>query len=57
MQLYRVNGQVTLSRCHPSFVGGRLLTAHAAGESLVGRPTAEPELTVVWDELGAGLVH
>ncbi len=54
MQIYKVNGQVTLSRCHPSFVGGRLLTAHAYGEDLVGRPVSNPDLVVVWDDLGAG---
>lgn len=54
MQLYQVNGQVTLSRCHPTFVGGRLLTAHAVGEKLLGRPLSEPDLVVVWDDLGAG---
>jgi microcompartment protein CcmK/EutM len=55
MQVYRVNGQVTLTRSHPTFTGGRLLTAHAIGEELVGRPNVEPDLTVVWDDLGAGL--
>lgn len=55
MQLYQVNGQVTLSRCHPSFIGGRLLTAHAIGDKLMGRETGDLDLVVVWDELGAGL--
>ena len=55
MQLYKVNGQVTLSRCHPTFVGGRLLTAQAVGEKLMGREVTDPDLVVVWDELGAGL--
>ncbi len=55
MQLYKVNGQVTLSRCHPTFIGGRLLTAQAVGEKLMGREVADPDLVVVWDELGAGL--
>jgi microcompartment protein CcmK/EutM len=54
MQIYRVHGQVTLSRAHPSFQGGRLLTAQAVGESLVGRGSPDPDLTVVWDDLGAG---
>jgi ethanolamine utilization protein EutN len=55
MQLYKVNGQVTLSRSHPSFTGGRLLTAEAIGDSLVGRRQADPDLLVVWDDLGAGI--
>ncbi|MDZ4848420.1 MAG: EutN/CcmL family microcompartment protein [Pirellulaceae bacterium] len=54
MQIYKVNGQVTLSRCHPSFIGGRLLTAHPIGEELMGRTITDPDLVVVWDDLGAG---
>ncbi|MEI7459155.1 MAG: EutN/CcmL family microcompartment protein [Pirellula sp.] len=53
MQLYQVNGKVTLSRVHPTFVGCSLKTAEAYGEKLLGRPSAEPDLVVVWDELGA----
>ena len=55
MQLYQVNGQVTLSRCHPTFVGGRLLTAQPIGEALMGRQVNDPDLVVVWDDLGAGI--
>lgn len=54
MQIYKVNGQVTLNRAHPSFTGGRLLTAEAIGETLVGREQSDPDLVVVWDDLGAG---
>ncbi len=53
MQLYQVNGTITLSQSHPSFHGASLKTAHAYGESLVGRALAEPDLVVVWDDLGA----
>lgn len=53
MQLYQVNGTVTLSRVHPSFVGGSLKTAEAYGEKLLGRAPADPDLVVVWDDLGA----
>ncbi|MEQ1826658.1 MAG: EutN/CcmL family microcompartment protein [Pirellula sp.] len=53
MQLYQVNGTVTLSRVHPSFVGASLKTAEAYGEKLLGRPQNEPDLVVVWDDLGA----
>lgn len=53
MQLYQVNGTVTLSRVHPSFAGASLKTAHAYGESLIGKTIAEPDLVVVWDDLGS----
>jgi ethanolamine utilization protein EutN len=53
MQLYQVNGTVTLSRAHPSFLGASLKTAESYGENLVGRSVAEPDLVVVWDDLGA----
>jgi ethanolamine utilization protein EutN len=55
MQLYRVNGTVTLNRCHPSLVGGTLKTAQAIGEELIGLPNSDPDLVVVWDDLGANL--
>ncbi len=53
MQLYQVNGTVTLSRAHPSFHGASLKTAEAFGESLLGKKPMEPDLVVVWDDLGA----
>jgi microcompartment protein CcmK/EutM len=53
MQLYQVNGTVTLNRVHPSFAGASLKTAEAYGERLLGRKIAEPDLVVVWDDLGA----
>ena len=53
MQLYQVNGTVTLSRSHPSFQGASLKTAEAYGEKLLGRESIEPDLVVVWDDLGA----
>lgn len=56
MKIYQVIGNVTLSRCHPSFNSATLLATESSGESWVGGdPEAEPELLVVWDELGAGL--
>lgn len=55
MKLFRVVGNVTLSRCHPGYQSTTLLATEPAGEALVrGRPTDEPDLLVVWDELGAG---
>jgi len=53
MQLYQVNGTVTLSRAHPSFIGASLKTAEAYGELMMGRKPIDPDLIVVWDDLGA----
>jgi microcompartment protein CcmK/EutM len=59
MHLYKVNGNVTLSRCHPAFVGARLNTAIPHGESLLEKSPGEtpesPDFIVVWDDLGANL--
>lgn len=55
MQLYKVEGTVTLSRCHPSFSGATLKAAIPYGDELVGRPNKEPDLVIVWDELGANI--
>ena len=53
MQLYQVNGTVTLSRSHLSFIGASLKTAEASGEIRIGKKPNEPDLVVVWDDLGA----
>ena len=53
MQLYQVNGTVTLSRSHLSFIGASLKTAEAYGEIRIGKKHNEPDLVVVWDDLGA----
>ena len=56
MRISKVIGTVTLSRCHPSFVGARLKLivpmslANLRGES---PPTADD--LVAWDELGVGI--
>ena len=55
MQLYKVEGTVTLSRAHPSFAGCTLKAVTPYGDALVGRPSREPDMIVVWDELGANL--
>ena len=55
MQIFKVIGTVTLSRSHPSFTGARLLAAEAMGSSSIGGPApVDPDLVVVWDDLGAG---
>lgn len=56
MKLFKVIGNVTLSRSHPCYEGARLLAAEPEGRStLGGAPDTTPDLTVVWDERGAGL--
>ena len=53
MQLYKVIGNVTLSRAHPSFRGSSLKATLPYGDELLGRKAADPDLTIVWDDLGA----
>ncbi len=56
MHIYKVLGNVTLSRCHPSYVGARLLlTQPMGGEAIGGAPAKDPDLVVVWDDMGAGI--
>ncbi|XZE20246.1 EutN/CcmL family microcompartment protein [Pirellulaceae bacterium SH449] len=53
MQLYKVIGNVTLSRAHPSFRGSSLKATVPFGDTLLGRTVNDPDLVIVWDELGA----
>ena len=56
MHIYQVIGSVTLSRCHPSFGSARLLATEPMGAAAIGGPpTKDPDLVVVWDDLGAGM--
>lgn len=56
MQIFKVIGNVTLSRAHPSFHGARLLATVPTGSSSIGGPEPkDPDLVIVWDELGAGI--
>ena len=56
MQIFRVLGNVTLSRCHPTFNAARLLATEPTGSSSIGGPApTDPDLVIVWDELGAGI--
>lgn len=56
MHIYKVIGSVTLSRCHPTYSSARLLATEPLGaEAIGGPPTKEPDLVVVWDDLGAGM--
>lgn len=55
MKIFKVVGTVTLSRAHPDYRGGRLIAAESVGASVIGGPEPDsPDLTIVWDELGAG---
>lgn len=53
MQLYKVIGNVTLSRAHPSFRGSSLKATLPYGDELLGRKATDLDLTIVWDDLGA----
>jgi ethanolamine utilization protein EutN len=56
MRIGEVIGTVTLSRCHPSFVGARLKLVVPL--SLADLTTDQPhtaEAIVVWDQLGVGM--
>jgi microcompartment protein CcmK/EutM len=56
MKIHKVIGNVTLARCHPCYQGTRLLATEPLEQStLTGKPTAEPDLVAVWDDLGAGI--
>lgn len=56
MQIFKVIGNVTLSRSHPSFQGARLLATEPTGSAAIGGPEpVDPDLVIVWDDLGAGL--
>lgn len=56
MKVFKVIGNVTLSRCHPSFEGARLLVAEPEGQAILGGQAPEsPDMVVVWDEQGAGI--
>jgi ethanolamine utilization protein EutN len=56
MKLYKVVGNVTLARSHPTYAGAKLLAVESVGEELAGRKSpAEPDLLIVWDDRGAGM--
>lgn len=56
MKLFKVVGSVTLSRSHESYRGARLLATESLGVAVLGGPAEkEPDLVIVWDELGAGI--
>lgn len=56
MQIFKVIGNVTLSRSHPTFQGARLLATEPTGSSAIGGAAPkDPDLVIVWDDLGAGI--
>jgi ethanolamine utilization protein EutN len=58
MKIHQVIGSVTLARSHPGYQSARLLACEPLEQSLItGQAPAEPDLVVVWDDLGAGLGH
>ena len=55
MKIFKVVGNVTLSRCHPCYDGATLLAAEPEEYATLGAdPATDPDLLVVWDERGAG---
>lgn len=56
MKLHKVVGNVTLSRSHAGYQNARLLIAEPQEHYVLsGKNPPNPELVVVWDDLGAGL--
>ncbi len=55
MKIHQVLGSVTLNRCHPGYIGARLLaTRPLEAEVLGAAENPEADLIIVWDDLGAG---
>lgn len=56
MKIHQVIGSITLSRSHPCYQAVRLLATEPVEQSLLtGLQPTEPDLVVVWDDLGAGV--
>ncbi len=56
MKIHQVVGSVTLNRCHPGYVGARLLaTLPLENGVYTGEPPSHGDMVVVWDDLGAGM--
>ena len=55
MRIAKVVGKVTLSRCHPSFVGAALRLAVPLSLAELRGAAPQADEIVVWDEHGAGL--
>lgn len=57
MRIAEIIGTVTLSTCHPSFIGARLKMAIPLSLENLLDPSSEKrtEPEIVWDDLGAGI--
>jgi microcompartment protein CcmK/EutM len=56
MKLHKIIGNLTLGRSHPCYQNARLLLAEPQEQFILnGQPPTDPELLVIWDDLGAGL--
>lgn len=56
MRIHQVLGNVTLSRCHSGYQSARLLATQPQEQAtLTGKQPSEPDLVIVWDDLGAGI--
>src|SRR5687768_10160672 len=56
MRIAEVIGTVTLSRCHPTFIGCRLkLMVPLSLANLTGETAPTADELVGWDDLGAGI--
>ena len=56
MKVFKVIGSVTLSRSHPSYQGACLLATEPLEAAVIGGPAPkDPDMVIVWDDLGAGL--
>jgi microcompartment protein CcmK/EutM len=55
MKVFKVIGNVTLSKCHPGYDAACLLATEPEDAALYGGSAAQdPDLVIVWDDLGAG---
>lgn len=56
MRIAKVIGNVTLSRCHPTFTGARLrVCIPMSYEELIEERDPQGDSLVAWDQLGAGV--
>lgn len=55
MRIAQVIGTVSLSRCHPSFVGARWKIVHPYTLEGLEKQSPDGEELVAWDELGVGM--
>ena len=56
MKIHTVIGSVTLSRSHPTYQAARLLATEPLEAAAIGGPAPiDPDLVIVWDDLGAGI--